>query len=79
MSARSAAKFALARSSAVYITLTNEPPDGDLDFCHPTASDDLKAETVWVGADEVMVVFDDGIATGLGLQEAISVGSRPAR
>jgi len=20
----------------VYITLTNEPPDGDLDFCHPT-------------------------------------------
>jgi hypothetical protein len=22
----------IARSSAVYITLTNEPPDGDLDF-----------------------------------------------
>jgi sugar lactone lactonase YvrE len=31
-------KFALARSSAVYITLTNEPPDGDLDFCHPTGA-----------------------------------------
>ena len=44
-----------------------------------SASDDLKAETVWVGADEVMVVFDDGIAIGLGLQEAISVGSRPPR
>lgn len=44
-----------------------------------SASDDLKAETVWVGADEVIVVFDDGIATRLGLQEAISVGSRPPR
>ena len=39
----------------------------------------LNAEDVWVGHDEVMVVFDDDTAARIGLAEAISVGRRPRR
>jgi hypothetical protein len=43
----------------------------------PSASAYLNAEDVWVGHDEVMVVFDDAIAERIGLIEAVSIGSPP--
>ena len=36
----------------------------------------LSANDVWVGHDEVIVVFDDAIAERIGLIEAVSIGSR---
>ena len=39
------------------------------------ASADLGADDVWLGHDEVMVVFDDVMAERIGLIEAVSIGS----
>lgn len=41
------------------------------------ASADLGADDVWLGHDEVMVVFEDAIAERIGLIEAVSIGSPP--
>jgi hypothetical protein len=38
-----------------------------------SASAHLSAEDVWVGHDELMVLFDDDIAARIGLAEAISM------